>query len=246
MKIPMTCAVLSLCALDTLALGCKKSPEPPTPVPTASATPPPPAPAPAMANAPFEGEIVVSVKDEAAMKLPASITYDVKGNKVRYVPAAAPVYALGDMDGQQAYAVDDAKKTYDAIDVKPVQNAKAAPQPKVQKTGKTEKIAGLDCENWTIDDGNEKVDVCASKGIAYFDLASDAKAGSAETPWAVALTTQKAFPLRVVVHDKMGKEEYRAEATRADRKKLDDALFHPPSAYKAASLAKETKTASLP
>ena len=92
----------------------------------------------------------------------------------------------------------------------------------------------------------EKVDVCASKGIAYFDLASNAKAGSAETPWAVALTTEKAFPLRVVVHDKSGKEEYRADATRADRKKLDDSLFKPPAAYKKADLAKETKTASLP
>jgi hypothetical protein len=116
----------------------------------------------------------------------------------------------------------------------------------VQKTGRTEKIAGLDCENWTIDDGNEKVDVCASKGISYFDLARDAKAGSAETPWAVALTTENAFPLRVIVHDKAGKEEYRAEVTRADRKKIDDASFQPPSAYKTANLAKETATASLP
>jgi hypothetical protein len=156
------------------------------------------------------------------------------------------VYAIGDMDAQQAYAIGDAQKSYDAIDVKPAPNAKAPVPPKVQKTGRTEKVAGLDCENWTIDDGNEKVDVCASKGIAYFDLAGDAKAGSAETPWAVALTTEKAFPLRVVVHDKSGKEEYRAEATRAERKKLDDSLFMPPSAYKKTSSIAEMKTASLP
>ena len=199
-----------------------------------------------MANAPFEGEILVSVKDEASKKLPPSITYDVKGNKVRYVPAAAPVYAVADIDKQQAYAVDDAQKSFDAIDAKAAPGAKAAPALKVQKTGKFETIAGLGCENWTIDDGNEKVNVCASKGIAYFDLAGGAKAGNAETPWAVALTTEKAFPLRVVVHDKSGKEEYRAEATRADRKRLDDALFLPPRAYKTADLAKETTTASLP
>jgi Domain of unknown function (DUF4412) len=186
------------------------------------------------------------VKGDAAMKLPTSITYDIKGNKVRYAPAAGPIYAVGDMDMQQAYEVDDAQKTYAALDARTVPNAKVIPAPKVQKMGKTEKIAGLDCENWTIDDGNEKVDVCASKGISYFDLAGDAKAGSAETPWAVALTTAKAFPLRVIVHDKAGKEEYRAEVTRADRKKLADALFYPPSSYKAANLAKEAKTASLP
>jgi hypothetical protein len=90
------------------------------------------------------------------------------------------------------------------------------------------------------------VDVCASKGIPYLDLASDAKSGSAEIAWAVPLTAEKAFPLRVVVHDKTGKEEYRAEVTRADRKKLDDAMFSLPSGYKAGDLAKETKTASLP
>jgi len=234
--------------IAVLAIACSKSPEPSTTSPAASTSAAPvPAPSPsAVANTPFEGELLVAVKGDAAMKLPASITYDIKGNKVRYAPAAAPIYAVGDMDTQQAYEVDDAQKSYSAIDAKPAPNAKVAPAPKVQKTGRTEKIAGLECENWTIDDGNEKVDVCASKGISYFDLASDAKAGSAETPWAVALTTEKAFPLRVIVHDKAGKEEYRADVTRADRKKVDDALFHPPSAYKTANLAKETKTASLP
>jgi hypothetical protein len=88
--------------------------------------------------------------------------------------------------------------------------------------------------------------VCASKGIAFFDLASDAKPGNAEATWAMPLTSEKAFPLRVVVHDKSGKEQYRAEAIRADRKKLDDALFQAPAGYKQADLAKETKTASLP
>jgi hypothetical protein len=236
-------------ATSVLAFACNKSPEQTSTAPSASAPSPvkpaPVASAPAVA-APFEGEILVAVKDEASKQLPPTITYDVKGNKVRYTPAAAPVHAVGDLDAARVYAVDDAKKSYQAIDLKAPANAKPVSAPKIQKTGKMEKLAGLDCENWTIDDGTEKVDVCASKGIAYFDLASDAKAGSAEIPWAMALTTEKAFPLRVVVHDKAGKEEYRAEATRADRRKVDDAIFVMPSGYKAADLAKETKTASLP
>jgi hypothetical protein len=246
MKIPVTSAPLALCTLTALALGCSKHPEPSTTAPAASAAPAP-APTPSATTiAPFEGEILVSVKDEASMKLPASITYDVKGNKVRYVPTSAPVYAIGDMDKLQAYAVVDAQKSYDAIDAKPTTTARAAPAPKVQKSGKTERIAGLDCEDWAIDDGSERVDVCAAKGIAYFDLAADAKAGSAEIPWAVALTSEKAFPLRVVVHDKAGKEQYRAEATMAVRKKLDDAMFLPPNAYKQTTSIVDMKTASLP
>jgi hypothetical protein len=236
-------ALISTAAAGLFVLACSSKSQP-----AASTAPPAPAPAPPpapVAAAPFEGEIVVNVSDEASQKLPASITYDVKGNKVRYVPAAAPVRALGDLDAQRVYAIDDARKAYDAIDAKPAA-AKSATPPKVQKTGKMEKVAGLDCEDWSIDQGTEKVDVCASKGIAYVDLAPDAKPGSAETPWAGALTAEKAFPLRVVVHDKSGKEEYRAEASRADRRKLDDALFALPTGYKSADLAKETRTASLP
>ena len=230
-----------------LVMACSKAQEPSssTPTPSASIAAKPiasAAPA-ALAPQPFEGEIVVAVKDETAKKLPATITYDVKGNKVRYVPAAAPVRAISDLDAQRVYAIDDAQKTFDQLDAKATA---AATAPKVQKSGKTEKVAGLDCEDWTIDDGTEKVNVCASKGIAYFDLASEPKPGSTETAWATALTSEKAFPLRVVVHDKAGKEEYRAEATKADRQKLDDAIFQVPNGYKKASLAKETKTASLP
>jgi hypothetical protein len=232
--------------LAALALACHKSPEPATSAPAASASAAPAVSATAAANAPFEGEIVVAVKGEASMKLPPSITYEVKGNKVRYVAATAPVYAIGDLDAQEAYTVDDAQRSYDAIDVKAPANAKPMPAPKVRKTAKSEKVAGLDCEDWTVEDGSTSVDVCAARGIAYFDLAGDAKAGSAETRWAAALTAEKAFPLRVVVHDKSGKEEYRAEATRADRKKLEDSIFKPPAPYKKADLAKETRTASLP
>ncbi len=236
-------------AVAALAVACSKSPEPKSLSPAASASAAPKAasvePAPAAAKTPFEGEITVSVKGEPSKKLPASVTYDVKGNRVRYVPSAAPVHVIGDLDVQRVYAIDDAQKRYESIDMK-TPSAKPTPPPKVQKTSKTENIAGLECENWTIDNGNEKVDVCASKGIAYLDLASDAKAGSVEPPWAEALSMEKAFPLRVVVHDKSGKEAYRAEATAAVWKKIDDAVFRLPIDYMKADLARETKTASLP
>jgi hypothetical protein len=231
-----------------LAFGCSKPSEPSTTSTVASAPSPATSAAPRVVATtdPFEGEITVTVKDEAQQKLAPSITYSVKGNNVRYVPAAAPVRAVSDLAAQRVSVIDDAQKSYETIDGKAVAGAKVAPAPKVQKTGKMEKLAGLDCEDWTIDDGNEKVDVCAAKNVAYFALAGDAKPGNTETPWATALTSEKAFPLRVVVHDKAGKEAYRAEATKADRKKLDDALFQVPPTYKKADLAKEAKTASLP
>ena len=189
---------------------------------------------------------MVTVKDEAAQKLPATITYDVKGSMVRTSLRRLRFTQSAIWRRSGCTPSTTRRRATSAIDVKAPANAKLAPAPKVQKSGKMDKVAGLDCENWTIDDGNEKVNVCAAKGIAYFDLASDAKPGNAETPWAVALTTEKAFPLRVVVHDKTGKEQYRAEATKADRRRIDDSLFLMPNGYKTADLAKETRTASLP
>ena len=192
----------------------------------------------------FEGEIVMNVKDEAAMHVPLSITYDIKADKVRAVPAApASIHTLSDPSTQSAYAIDDTQKAYMGFDL-----AKAPAPAKVAKTAKVEKVVGVECEDWSIDDGNEKVDVCVAKGVAFFDLAGDPKdpKGGTEPAWAAALTKEKAFPLRVIAHDKAGKEEYRAEAAKVDRRSLDDKLFVLPPGFKRSDVSAELKTASLP
>jgi hypothetical protein len=240
--------IAAVVSFSALAVACERAPSPSTGSIAASASAPPkpvPTASTPVAVQPFEGDILVSVKADASKKLPLTIDYEVKANKVRYVPAAAPLVAVGDLDAQLVYAIDDARKSYETLDMRLPRNEKPAPLPKVQKTGKLEKIAGVDCEDWTVDDGTEKVDVCAWKGVAFFGLAADAKPGSTEAPWERALTEEKAFPLRVVAHDKVGKEEYRAEATTATRKKIDDALFQLPSGYRKADLKSEMKAAAL-
>jgi hypothetical protein len=242
--------VLMMCGLAITA-GNKKAEPTPTSAPPASsqaATPPAPSASQAAApSGPFEGEIVLQVKDEAAQELPPTITYDVKGDKVRYVPASANIRAVSDAPAQHVYAINETQKTFQEVDTKPAADkSKAPPEPKVNKTGKTEKVAGMDCENWTIDSGDAKADVCAAKGIAFFELAREPKPGSAQPPWAATLAKENAFPLRVVMHDKGGKEQYRAEATKVDRKKLDDSLFQLPATFKKADLATDLKAAALP
>jgi hypothetical protein len=226
-------------------VACEKKKEEPAIVATTAASPVASAKAPdpsiAPGTGPFEGEIVVMVKDTAGQKLPPSITYDIKGDKVRYAPATGSLRAQVDPSTQHAYAIDDAQKAYRDVDTKPGAGGAST---KVAKTGKTEKIAGLDCEDWTIEGGDEKAEVCAAKGIAFFDIARDPKPGSVEPPWAAALMREKAFPMRVVVHDKAGKEQFRAEASKVDRKKIDDALFQLPSGFKKSEL--DVKQASLP
>jgi len=71
-------------------------------------------------------------------------------------------------------------------------------------------------------------------------------AGNAEPSWARAMTTQKAFPLRVVVHDRSGKEEYRAQAFEAKWEPVDESAFQVPAGFKKADLTSDLKVASLP
>ena len=213
----------------------------------AASSPPPPVAAPAAPAKPFEGEIVVTVKDESATHAPSSITFDVKGDKVRYGGATSNVHTIANVAGQFAYAVNDSRRVFANFDTNsPPTKAPAAPEAKVTKTGRSEKVAGLPCDDWSIDDGTEKVDVCAAKGIAFFDLAKAPRSGDAEPTWAAAMTREKAFPLRIVAHDKAGKEEYRAEATKADARAVADSVFEVPAAFNHGDLTADMRTASLP
>ena len=234
-------------------VACKTDPKVAPATAASAATPPPSASVatvpsvPAPPAAPFEGEIVMTVKDEHPEKVPSTITFDVKGERVRYAASGSKVRAIADGAGQRAYAVDDALRLFTVFDTRPVSGTTPLPAaPTVTKSPWAEKVAGLACQDWSIDDGKEKVDVCAAKGIPFFDLAREPKVGTTEPLWASALTREKAFPLRVVVHDSKGKEEYRAEATKVDARKVDDAGFQVPSGFKPADLSNEVRTASLP
>ncbi|MGH7285045.1 MAG: DUF4412 domain-containing protein, partial [Polyangiaceae bacterium] len=226
----MTKYVLTITLSAAALVACSKTPEKTTnPAASASVThaviTPSASAAATPAPGPFEGEIVVSVASATPQKLPGSIDYQIKADKLKYTSTTPTVRAIDDQSTQHAYTVDDTKKKYEDIDTKPAPAAKAQVDAKVQKVGKSEVIAGLGCDDWTIDTGDTKVDVCAAQGVAFFDLDRDAKAGTLEPSWATALTKAKAFPLRAIVHDKTGKEEYRVVATKVDRKKIDDSVF---------------------
>lgn len=235
---------IATCAIALMA--CSKTPGT-KPAPSASVTAAA-APSPLMITSPtmvipFEGEIVMNVKDEAATQVPTSITYSIKADKIRAVPAApAHVYTIADGTTQHAYAVDDTQKSYADF----VGATDTTLPAKVEKTHKVETVAGLACEDWSLDDANGRVDVCVAKGFAFFDFAREPKTGATEPSWAAALTQEKVFPLRVVAHDKAGKEQYRAEAAKVDRKSMADSLFQLPAGFGKSSFSAGLATAELP
>jgi hypothetical protein len=235
---------IGLAALAPVAGGCKpKTTAEATPTASASVAAVP-SPAKATAAAPaaaaaFEGEIQLAVY-EPNSKPGQTMVYDVKGDKVRAQPAgndAGVARVVGDRKDKKVFAVVDASKSYASVDVEG-----KAPLPPVTRTGKVEHVLGHDCEDWTINDGGERFDLCAAKGIAYLDPA----AGAGEPAWAAVLTREHAFPLKVVATDKAGKQEFRAEATKIEVRRLDDALFKVPADYHSAPLGKSVKVASIP
>ena len=56
-------------------------------------------------------------------------------------------------------------------------------------------------------------------------------AASGAQGWERALAGKELFPLRVIGHDKGGKENFRMEATAINKQTLPDALFTPPADY---------------
>jgi hypothetical protein len=180
----------------------------------------------------FEGEI--TMRTARANSPPANLVVKAKGDKLRFDtttngttssaifdPQANKVTAL--LDGQKAYMDMD----FSSANVTPNTDASTAT---IEKTGKTEKIAGLDCETWVAKDpSGKRSEVCIVEGLAFFDLEGLRKGGGAG--WNKELRDKKMFPLRSVEYDANGKEISRSEAVKVEAKKLDDELFQVPKNY---------------
>jgi hypothetical protein len=183
---------------------------------------------------PFEGEIQLEVHPTKE-STPFAVTYEVKGDRVRYdkkpafSSAPASVHTVADLDQRKAFEVLDAKKQY--VEVDPGSISAETANAQLKMTGKTETIAGVACEDLQIISGPQQVDVCATKGIPYFDLSGESNGTGMEPAWAAELTKAKEFPLRVVVNDKTGHDKSWLEAKSVLKKKLDDGLFALPADY---------------
>ena len=105
------------------------------------------------------------------------------------------------------------------------------PPPTVEKTGKKETIAGYDCEIWNVTANNgAKSELCMADGITWIDLGDLGWSSPEMTVGAVATGANK-FPLRIVSADS------KLEATKIEKKKLDDSRFVVPPDYQVIDIA---------
>ncbi len=211
----------------------------------------------------LEGEVTLTMQGKG-QSAPTTMVLGIKKPKLRVdakngMPTAGGGMGLGsggvvilvDPPQKKAWALQPAEKRAVLFDFETMKNAPSVPgmpglpgakpakpgtPPKIEKLGKKDTVAGYACETWLItqEDGR-KADVCVAEGLTWVDL-SDISPTSPELVAAAALGANR-FPLRVIASDPQGVVEARIEATKIEKKKLDDASFVVPPDYQVTDLA---------
>lgn len=205
----------------------------------------------------FEGEITMAMtsKTKPMKGGPAQIVFGIKKPKYRMDMTGGPGDAakqtgtlLVDLPTKKGHMLIHPQKMAMVIDFEKMKNMPkgqtipgmpATPKgttvpsqpPKVEKTGKKETIAGYECEIWNVTSESQKAQICAAEGISWIDI-GDLGMSSPEMTIAAVASEANRFPLRAITYDAKGAEEMRMEATKIEKKPLDDARFVVPPDYK--------------
>ena len=166
----------------------------------------------------LEGEIEITSASGETKR------YVVKGTLVRAgaADATAKKRTIADASTLRVFHVDDDKQTFSVVAM-----GGTPGDVRVDKTGKTEKVADRDCDVWNLVEGRATREVCVVPGGAFIDPAAHVAA-----PWMRELAVRDVFPLRVVETDSKGHETSRMTATHLDVHPVDASLLAIPHAYR--------------
>ena len=205
------------------------------------------------------------MKVQAEEQRNMQMTYFLKGKQTRIettipdVPEGSAVM-LWDTEGGKITTLMPSRKMYVTMDLKQAsEDIKGARKahggddtefPKLTNTGEKETIAGHDCEHWLMGDKQE-VDICVAKGLGYFGMGGQSAGGlgswknfifspkmlsqAAAHPEWVKFLEGGAFPLKLTATAD-GKVMMTMEATKIEKKALDNSLFSIPPDYKEMSM----------
>ena len=151
------------------------------------------------------------------------------------------------MPAQKMYMVMDFRKMGEALkglssskDEQGKRNGGAPAQaPSIKATGRTEVVAGHDCE-WYVFGDKGDTEICAAKGLGFFAFGQSPMGGAGGSTGALAALGANAdyvklfkdgfFPLKMMQNQR-GKNQVVMEATKVEKKSLDASLFVPPPDY---------------
>ncbi len=259
-------SITLLCAA-VLASSCSKTEQPSTnsaPSSTSAASP---------AGGDFEG--MIAMKMETENQTGAEMTYYLKGRHTRIETKIANhpggmAVMLWDLEGGKMTTLMPAQKMYTTMDMKAAaedmkEMKKAHGQeesefPKLTSTGNRETIAGYTCEHWLMGE-KQDVDMCVAKGLGYFGMGGQSAGGlgalknlafspkllaeAAAHPEWVKFLEGGAFPLKLTTMQD-GKVKMSMEATKVEKKSLDDSLFVIPTDYKEFSMPSIPNMPNMP
>ncbi len=203
----------------------------------------------------FEGEIDLSMTthvDRPTAAPPIAMNLFIKSGKVRAdVPEklggstglGAGAYFILDAAAKKLEIVSDVQKQVFVIDfntsgdkLKALGGAHHGPaheEPKttVTKTGKTETVAGRNCEDWdVVSDHREGTACVAEEDVSWFHI--PVSGFPSKHAWAAELLDGKHMPLRFIGYAKDGStEQNRVEVTKFEKKSLPAAEFEYPATY---------------
>jgi Domain of unknown function (DUF4412) len=163
-------------------------------------------------------------------------------------------YVLLQSKDKRAYLVSDLKKKAIVVDIdkaaaqakqfgggagrtpSPTAVPSAVPETvsrtKIVRTGKKDKVAGFECEEWEVTDESKpqfKANACIANQAASW-LVLPTKALPDRVAFAAELLDGKHFPLRAIVTEG-GAQSMRVEVTKIEKKSLSDARFEVPADY---------------
>lgn len=247
----------ALLCLTVLAAACSKTGQPTTNSPASSPS------TGSTAAGDFEGTIAMKMETESQQG--AEMTYFLKGRHTRIETKVANMaegsaVMLWDLDGGKITTLMPSRKMYMTMDMKAAaedmkqmkkSQGRDEPEfPKLTPTGKQETIAGYTCEHWLMGE-KQDLDMCVAKGLGYFGMGGQSGGGlgswknlvfspellakaAAHPDW-VKFLDGGAFPLKLTAL-RDGGVTMTMEATRIEKKSLDDSLFVIPPDYKEISI----------
>jgi hypothetical protein len=113
--------------------------------------------------------------------------------------------------------------------------AVSAKEVEFTRTGETDTILGYKCERIIVKSKDGEAEIWGAEGLGMFQSMGGGRGPmgrpAAKSAWEASLAEHGFFPLRMVSHDKSGREQMRMEAVAIDPKSPDDSLFVPPADF---------------
>jgi hypothetical protein len=205
---------------------------------------------PAAAQQPFEGVITVRTTGMQSQQQDAQYYVRQGASRVEMTSSRGQMVLVTDPQKQTMYMMMPEQKTYmeRPLASPPGPVTKDAPaEPQVVRTGRTDTIAGFQCEHVTITTERGTADACMTRQLGAVPAmgagmrrgmggqgggaggaGAGARGGAMGGSWRAALDAQPdlGFPLRV---ENDGRTVW--EVTKVERRTLDPALFTVPAGY---------------